>query len=728
MATAAYDSGLRAMREPSEAASPSASPTLNSTERPSAKISCLACRAAKRKCQTPDANTTCKRCASHVLVCEYKKHNRGRKRKNADEVDAAHTLALDLAHAEPSPAPGGGAGARDEPAGPLDANTIARYTDTGSAFQSHSRATSFAHADTAGTADIQFSHVVPDHGDSSPFLPGTGRSLAPADAEVTSLSTGFDTLLRADCPDPITAGVLRESDAYGFFEYYFGHLNVTLAVLDPVLHTASSVRERSPLLFTAVLTVTSKIIRPKAYPICLALANRLVGQAVEFGLCSVEIVQAIILLTHFKKADDATSWRRVGYAIRMAQEIRLNVKGQRPLPKNERQAREILNGERAWLNLIGADYHLAIHHTLPRMLAEDDGADPVEWITDHAHLAVPGESTLAPWIMFSRMCRLYADMLAGMNGDPSNLRMLAWIELEWKRWRGKWLERFHEHNFLCQQIATIKLCDALYRFHICEYRLLYTARYRNAGRLDVTEATPLSMAFADTIDASLAVASVFQDEFVRRGTLPYCFNLVWVALGLTCVWLVKNIKPMSGCDRARVVRSLTDVSASAGTASCSSDDMAAYMHRLAKHLLAGIPPEWQLASFVPPAPQTGQPPWGVSSSQQIIHEQLWGHPPGPAPAVSANANAHANVGAAAVPLDHAESAGGQVVAPSSTNSAFTPSVADPFGSMHTLPPDDLLFPAADDDIWCVCVRLGFSRADDRKILFPDTVPCVPMMP
>lgn len=131
---------------------------------------------------------------------------------------------------------------------------------------------------------------------------------------------------------------------------YFHHLNVTVAVLDPVLHTATYCREKSPLLFSAILTVTAKIIRPKAYSSCLLVSNRLVGQAVEFGLCSIEVVQAILVLTHWKKADDATSWRKTGYAIRMAQELRLNQRAPRPLPRNERAAREVLNRERCWLS------------------------------------------------------------------------------------------------------------------------------------------------------------------------------------------------------------------------------------------------------------------------------------------------------------------------------------------------------------------------------------------
>lgn len=123
-----------------------------------------------------------------------------------------------------------------------------------------------------------------------------------------------------------------------------------MPLLDPVLHSCTAVRRTSTLLFTAVLTITSKILRPKVYASCLLLANKLVGQAVENGLCSIEVVQAFHLLAYFKNAEDTTSWRRVGYAIRIALELKLNINAGRPLPTNELHAREVLNRERCWMS------------------------------------------------------------------------------------------------------------------------------------------------------------------------------------------------------------------------------------------------------------------------------------------------------------------------------------------------------------------------------------------
>lgn len=117
---------------------------------------------------------------------------------------------------------------------------------------------------------------------------------------------------------------------------------------------------------------------------------------------------------------------------------------------------------------------------------------------------------------------------------------------------------------------------------------------------------------------------------------------------------------MTSVDRARVIRTLSDLQFSIEEASCSSQDMAAYTHRLLKHLLSGVSPEWQLASFMTEpyrhtsvdatstsqhaqqktvsnpgstvaADQTSPQNWAASSAQEIIQEYLWSHPTGYAP-------------------------------------------------------------------------------------------------
>ncbi|KAN0062269.1 hypothetical protein ACQY0O_005450 [Thecaphora frezii] len=578
------------------------------------KISCLACRAAKRKCITAGVTTVCKRCHIQRILCEYKQHRRGRTKKIRAPSDG----------------------------GPIPQEDAQRNSTAASGFGQASNAS--ASSASPALTGIRFSHVIPDEGDSTPYMPNSRSH----DAIATASSSSIDERVllgrssRDEWPDPVTAGILSEADAYELFDYYFLHLNITLALLDPGLHTVDYCRSVSSLLYTAVLTVTAKIVRPEAYSPCVVLSNRLLGQAFEHALCSVELIQSINLLTHWRKADDTSSFRRIGYAIRMAQELRLHVKAPRPLPSDEQSARIVLNKERAWINLIVADYHLAIHHSLPKMIGEDDIDDPVEWIAEHSQFPCPGEAMLAPMLFFCRMVRLYMDMLLALNAETTSLKMLEWIEMQWKHWRKRWIldERRPQDP---EQVSTLQMSDKLFHFHLCEYRLLFTARYRSNGvKLDTTQPTKLLYSFGECVEAALGIIDTFLKHVVQPGFLPYCFHLTWVAIIIASIWLIKNMHAIQPNDRPRAIRMLSNVKMATEEASRSSDDMSAYTSRLLEHLLGGLSPEWHLNCLAETAAQTSGADVlngsaeafhmvatdvsNIPSTHQMIQDHLWNPP------------------------------------------------------------------------------------------------------
>jgi hypothetical protein len=51
----------------------------------------------------------------------------------------------------------------------------------------------------------------------------------------------------------------------------------------------------------------------------------------------------------------------------------------------------------------------------------------------------PGESTLAPWIAIHRLSWRYTSLLGAMS--PLCLRVLDWLEADFKRWDDNWLGR-----------------------------------------------------------------------------------------------------------------------------------------------------------------------------------------------------------------------------------------------------------------------------------------------
>lgn len=94
-------------------------------------------------------------------------------------------------------------------------------------------------------------------------------------------------------------------------------MNAFVILLDPRLHTIDYVRRTSTCLFTSILAVSSKFLRPTLFPALLTSARQLVGRAIIDGNFSVGLIQSILLGTYYKQPSDCSSWFRIGLAIRM---------------------------------------------------------------------------------------------------------------------------------------------------------------------------------------------------------------------------------------------------------------------------------------------------------------------------------------------------------------------------------------------------------------------------
>ena len=141
------------------------------------------------------------------------------------------------------------------------------------------------------------------------------------------------------------------------FASYHNSLNPIIALLDPALHSHSYVRSRSSVLFTAIICVACRFVRPHVWEQCNALGQTLLGRALADGICSIEYVQALSLMTFWKDPRDSSSWRKVGLAIRMAYELNLHEAREDPLPTDDMSAREQLVG--AFLNF-WASFNLVV--------------------------------------------------------------------------------------------------------------------------------------------------------------------------------------------------------------------------------------------------------------------------------------------------------------------------------------------------------------------------------
>jgi hypothetical protein len=108
------------------------------------------------------------------------------------------------------------------------------------------------------------------------------------------------------------------------------------------VHSTDYLRRSSTPLFAAVLAVASKFFRKDLYPMLLSHAQTIVDRAVIAGAEDTGLVQSLMLLVYWKAPSDTSSWRRIGWAIRMGYQFRWHLPRNRALPSDELTARQLL--------------------------------------------------------------------------------------------------------------------------------------------------------------------------------------------------------------------------------------------------------------------------------------------------------------------------------------------------------------------------------------------------
>jgi hypothetical protein len=107
--------------------------------------------------------------------------------------------------------------------------------------------------------------------------------------------------------DPVTAGIIGESDVKMLFDLIFLRLNPFINLFDPALHSVSYVRKKCPFLFTTLIMAGAKFFKQDLYKPCRKMANDLAVRAFAEGWKRVEVVQAFACLTYWKEPEDNVS-------------------------------------------------------------------------------------------------------------------------------------------------------------------------------------------------------------------------------------------------------------------------------------------------------------------------------------------------------------------------------------------------------------------------------------
>ncbi|GAA5872818.1 hypothetical protein JCM3774_006340 [Rhodotorula dairenensis] len=386
-------------------------------------VACTGCRSIKVKCRLPNGNaptgereidqSKCARCVRLDFDCQYKSApRRGRRPKEYHSVQsqseapqAATAPALDPTNARATAGPSNLAAettsVQPPRSGALPASptpSASSVTGLGSLFPPHPLPDPPAAPQQQPNPPVYpaISQGPPSGfglggpfalGQSSPALSGGMRQspasltslagesrigLSFADAAQAHSST-FSTsnldnsarqrpsrLLRL--PDPVDLWILSEAEAQSLVTFWHKCLNPYVILLDRHLHTYAYLRAHSSILFTAMLATAAKFVRRELYQRLLEHAQNMITRGMGGDVePDIGLLQAILLLVYWKEPMDSSAWMRVGYAIRLAYQLRLHQRRCTPLPSDELEARVILDRERTWIALICFDNSYTMH-------------------------------------------------------------------------------------------------------------------------------------------------------------------------------------------------------------------------------------------------------------------------------------------------------------------------------------------------------------------------------
>ncbi|KAI0637312.1 fungal-specific transcription factor domain-containing protein [Trametes polyzona] len=367
---------------------------------------CMVCRQAKMKCVgAEDGTQRCQRCQRAGVDCVFEKHRRGRKpgSKLSEASKMLRRLEKGLNNAkakQPSsplaqaPPPSSQFG-QEEGAGPSNfqassSHSAQQFDDDmddeeedrpdealypekviRSSNKSFFDVVMNRESDAANTpeqarprsgASSERSHSIPKAASQSPMRSHSSPQPRP-------YSSLFDHVPK----DPVSAGIIHESEVGPFFDLFFIRLNPFINLFDPSLHSHKYVRDRSPFLFTAMLMACCKFFRTNIYPAVRRLAEEWSIFSFAEGTENVETVQALACMTYWKEPADRRTWSYIGMACRMAVKLGLNkYVGRRQLTESPLHFLERRNRERTYLVLFVHDRSLSMQTGKHWMLHEDE--------------------------------------------------------------------------------------------------------------------------------------------------------------------------------------------------------------------------------------------------------------------------------------------------------------------------------------------------------------------
>ncbi|QRW09698.1 Fungal Zn(2)-Cys(6) binuclear cluster domain [Ceratobasidium sp. AG-Ba] len=560
---------------------------------------CTACRAIKVRCDNPNVayDGPCSRCTRLSLECVYHEKKRGRKPKNDHPEDRQHTYTVQTkSPAGPSHSP--------VSAGPQSIREFAPILDSRAPRPSEIRTGSATSPTYAPGISASPSLTVSSTGDGksasarddakmytlanimSNKSPGSQPHPEPSPTSV-SYTYGLSDIDRLE--DPVQAGFVTLDDVDNLFYSYFAHLNSIIGLLDPRLHTSTYVRQRSTVLFTTILAVSSKFFLPHAHGRCHALSQSLIGRALAADMCNIEYIQALSLSTFYKDADDSSSWRKVGLAIRMAYELNLHeFRRGGTLSSEEIEARKQLNRERTWIQLVLYDFTTASQRNKPNMIPDQDIPDVEAWVKDHPRFPCYADAQLCGSMSFLMVYRLIqatrTSMMTSKPGgfDPTIRHLFRMLDSTPKFWA----------TLEDQSAGLAPVSKSIMRFYYFSTQLSINELQMLALHSPTPDAA--HVALMQCKDSATLVLKHVVEDMAPSGYIPYTQDGIAFATAYAGVWLYKHLSRFESVMASEIIGLFRLVMEACNAQSQNPKDIPSYFAKFFSHLvrnseLAGSP-------------------------------------------------------------------------------------------------------------------------------------------
>ncbi|KAF5603170.1 uncharacterized protein FSUBG_7394 [Fusarium subglutinans] len=291
--------------------------------------------------------------------------------------------------------------------------------------------------------------------------------------------------------DPVDMGLISRPSAQNLYEGFFKHFNCLVGLLDPNLYTFSYTRSRSNLLFTMILTISSRIFQPESHRHIRDHAESLLGRALLACDSAIENIWAIICMYHWKDANDTRGYTLIGFALRMAASAEWNMTRRsvsyETHESGELQVRQRRDKDRVWLALRNIDRTSSYFTDRPlstTMVLEDVASRQWMGLTEWTYLlgdgkAVGGhELTCIASKLYESMMRTRVDSRVSQSPldfetfqkdmDDFNNRIAEWGDY----WQGKFATFPNPEPFQTPLIYLFRDYMRLYFNSVFLHRLL----------------------------------------------------------------------------------------------------------------------------------------------------------------------------------------------------------------------------------------------------------------